>query len=52
MVHKLDHWSSIYEGSEKFIKMAIRLNPRISGGKFFLSATSFHPSDKLTIYSF
>jgi hypothetical protein len=30
--------------------MAIRLIPRMSDGQFSLSATTFHPSDKLAIY--
>jgi hypothetical protein len=54
--HKLDHWSSIYEGFieriiQEFIKMAIRLIPRISDGQYFSqNATTFNPSDKLTLH--
>jgi hypothetical protein len=54
--HKLDHWSSIYEGYRERLIWEYHDGNKVYPQNFWwsiffsISATTFHPSDKLTIY--
>jgi hypothetical protein len=50
--HKLDHWSSIYDGLKnvRVYQDGNKAYPKNFWWTISLSATTFHPSDKLMIY--